>query len=131
MLGFDATNVDQASITARLQSDPNAFLVLLLVLLTCLIPAIYFAFCWMFAVPLIVDKRMNFWPAMQLSRRKVLQHPWRISVVSVVAGILGIAGVVGFLICVFLTLPLYFLVMLYLYEDMFNEPRKPGTPQTD
>lgn len=106
-------------------ADPQKIRVFLLVLMACAIPAVYFGFCWMFAIPLIVDKGMAFWPAMRLSRSKVLQHPWRISVLLAIAGILGFCGVLGFGFGLVLTLPLYFLLELYLYEDMFNQPR-PG-----
>ena len=102
--------------------DPQKIMVWLLVFLTCSMPAVYFAFCWMFAIPLIVDKRMHFWSAMQLSRRKILQHPWKVAVVSVVAGLLGYVGFIACCIGIYFTLPLYFLTMLYLYEDMFNPP---------
>jgi len=102
-----------------LSADPQKTMVWLLVLLTCSLPVVYFSFCWMFSIPLIVDKNMNFWPAMQLSRRKVLQHPWRIAVLVLVAEILAIAGAV-------FTLPLAFLIKLALYEEIFNgEPPSP------
>ena len=114
-------------------ADPQKMMVWLLVFLACSIPAVYFSFCWMFAIPLIVDKGMAFWPAMQLSRNKVLQHPWRISVLLMVAGILGFAGVLGFGIGVVLTLPLYFLIKLFLYEDIFNNPSpsQPADPEKE
>jgi len=103
-----------------LTADPQKTLVWLLVLLTCSLPVVYFAFCWMFSIPLIVDKGMDFWPAMQLSRRKVLQHPWRIALLALVAEILGFSGALGFGIGVVFTLPLSFLIKLALYEDIFN-----------
>jgi len=115
----EAARLLQESLTAM---DPQKIMVWLLVFLTCSMPAVYFAFCWMFAIPLIVDKRMHFWSAMQLSRRKVLQHPWKVAVVSVVAGLIGYVGLVACCFGIFFTLPLYFLTMLYLYEDMFNPP---------
>ena len=101
-------------------SDPQTVMVLLLLFLACSIPAVYFAFCWMFSIPLIVDRGMDFWPAMQLSRRKVLQHPWRIGVLSVVAGLASLGGIVLLIAGVILTLPLYHLAMLHQYEVMFG-----------
>lgn len=103
-----------------LAANPEKTLVWLLVFLACSIPAVYFSFCWMFSIPLIVDKRMAFWPAMQLSRRKVLQHPWRVSLLIILAGLIGFSGILGFFICILFTIPLYSLISLYLYEDMFN-----------
>ena len=101
-------------------ADPQKTMVWLLVLLTCSLPAVYFSFCWMFSIPLIVDKGMAFWPAMQLSRRKVLQHPWRIAVLVMVAEMLGFGGLLGFGVGVIFTLPLAFLIKLALYEEIFN-----------
>ncbi|MDD5350816.1 MAG: DUF4339 domain-containing protein [Chthoniobacteraceae bacterium] len=105
--------------------DPQALMVLLVVKMACSLPAAYFSFCWVFSVPLIVDKGLPFWPAMQLSRHKVLQHPWRVSLLLVVAGLLGAMGGVFFFVGAFLTLPLYFLVTLRLYEAIFNAPLPP------
>ena len=111
-----------------LTADPQKTLVWLLVLLTCALPAIYFTLCWMFSIPLIVDKGLDFWPAMQLSRRKVLQHPWRIIVLVVVAEVLGFSGVLGFGVGLIFTLPLTLLVKLALYEEIFNRvpPSRPA-----
>jgi len=122
-----------ALVQETLSADPQKISIFLLVLLACSIPAVYFGFCWMFALPLIVDKGMAFWPAMRLSRSKVLQHPWRISVLLVVAGILGFSGVFGFGIGVIVTLPLYFLIKLFLYEDIFNNspPNQPADPEKE
>ena len=107
---------------ALVSNDPQTALVILLVILTCSIPAVYLAFCWMFSVPLIVDKGMPFWPAMRLSRAKVLQHPWRVGLLSVVAGVFGFSGALGFGIGMLFTLPIYFLIKLSLYEAIFNNP---------
>ena len=120
MMGFDLQDLQSEAALAKFAADPQASLVLALVFLTGMIPAVYFSFCWMFSIPLIVDKRMDFWPAMQLSRHKVLQHPWRVSWLVIVAGLLGFSGILGFVIGIFFTLPLYSLIFLYLYEDMFN-----------
>ena len=40
--------------------------------------AIYYWVSWTFAMPLIVDKRIDFWPAMKLSRRVVSLHWWQV-----------------------------------------------------
>jgi len=107
--------------------DPQTSVVLLLVMMTCSLPAVYFSFCWIFSIPLIVDKGMPFWPAM--SRRKVLQHPLRVSLLVMVAGILSVLGGFFFFVGGFLTLPLYFLITLYLYETIFNAPTQPAAKE--
>jgi hypothetical protein len=40
----------------------------------CLLPGIYLAVAWTFAVPLVVDKQLRFWDAMELSRKVVTRH---------------------------------------------------------
>ena len=35
----------------------------------CLLPGIYLWVAWTFSLPLVIDKRLDFWPAMELSRR--------------------------------------------------------------
>ena len=85
----------------------------------------------MFSIPLIVDKDLAFWPAMKLSRAKVLQHPWRIGVLAVCAGVLGTLGILGFFIGIIFTLPLNYLVMLALYEEIFNPPTSIEPPKPE
>ncbi len=41
----------------------------------CILPWIYLTVAWVFAVPLVADKRLEFWPAMELSR-KVVSKVW-------------------------------------------------------
>lgn len=139
VLGVDPTpalNAARNGTFTGLAIDPQTAMVLLLVLLACVIPAFYFTFCWMFSIPLIIDRGLPFWPAMQLSRRKVLQHPWRIGVLAAVAGLLSAAGLVFLGVGVILTAPLYPLITLQLYEEMFaampsrpSQPTEPGEPE--
>jgi hypothetical protein len=44
-------------------------------LLACFLPGIYLAVAWEFSFVLVVDKRLEFWPAMELSR-KVITRYW-------------------------------------------------------
>lgn len=41
----------------------------------CFIPGVYLFVAWIFAVPLVIDKRLEFWSAMELSR-KVVTRVW-------------------------------------------------------
>ncbi|XHR28421.1 MAG: GYF domain-containing protein [Chthoniobacteraceae bacterium] len=133
MLGVDpeaAINAARNGAFEAITTDPQTAMVLLLVLMTCSIPAVYFVYCWMFSVPLIIDKGLPFWPAMQLSRRKVLRHPWKVGILSTVAGLVAASGLLLLGIGFILTAPLYTLIMLALYEEIFRtEPPNPGEPQ--
>jgi hypothetical protein len=41
----------------------------------CVLPGIYFMIAWIFGVPLVVDKKLEFWSALELSR-KVVTRVW-------------------------------------------------------
>ena len=42
--------------------------------LFCIIPGIYLTVAWKFALPLVIDKNMDFWPAMETSRRAITRN---------------------------------------------------------
>ena len=48
------------------------------VFLICLIPTIYLQVRWVFTLPLIIDKQMNFWTAMKTSWKMVGKHWWQV-----------------------------------------------------
>lgn len=85
----------------------------------CLIPGIYLAVAWSFALPLIIDRQMGFWEAMELSRTTVYKHWWSIAWLLLVCGLINIGGALLCCIGVFFTLPLTGLAVVYAYEDAF------------
>ena len=95
----------------------------------CIVPGIYLTVAWMFVIPLVVDKRMDFWPAMEVSLR-VIQRNWFL---FFLLGILNILVVMlGFLaLCVgiYVALPITIGAVAYAYEDVFGaEPPAPPKP---
>lgn len=78
------------------------------------------AACLMFALFLIVDKKMDFWPASMESFNLVKTDFWPFLGLSLVAGILGYIGIILFGIGVFLTLPIYFCVVTVAYRKVFG-----------
>ena len=86
----------------------------------CVIPGIYLAVAWCFALPLVMDKRMSFGDAMELSRKTIYQTWWSALWLLVVCGLINLGG--GLLCCVgiFFTLPLTGLAMMYAYNDVFG-----------
>ena len=90
----------------------------------CVIPGIYLAIAWAFALPLVVDKKMDFWEAMQLSMRKVNENFVPVLLVILVLyaiNSLGSSVALGFLI----TQPLMVLGINVAYEKLFG-PLQPG-----
>jgi uncharacterized membrane protein len=93
-----------------------------------LVPSVYLSVSWFFVLPLIIDKRLDFWPAMQLSRTVVGQHWWTMLLVSILIGILSS---VGFLLCcigLFFTVPLGLAFAMCCYEKMFSLPINAAPP---
>jgi hypothetical protein len=91
-------------------------------LLLCLAPGIYLIVAWVFAWPLAIDRRMDFWPAMELSRKTVHKQWWQFFGLFL-AYLLAI--VVGALACgvgVFITAAVATGAIAYAYEDIFSKP---------
>lgn len=90
--------------------------------------AVYVTTLWTHSLLLIVDKRMNFWPAMQLSR-KLVSKSWGMTFLFIlVAGIISGAGAIACLIGLIVTVPLYFAMKAYFYDDNFRDFQpSPGT----
>jgi uncharacterized membrane protein len=89
-------------------------------LILCILPGIYLAVGYMFALPLVIDKKMEFWTAMEVSRRVVHKHWWSALALAIVLGLVAFAG---FLLCgigALITIPLSTAAYLYVYEDLFG-----------
>jgi hypothetical protein len=50
----------------------------------CLVPGIYLAVAYVFAAALAADKRMEFWPALELSRKVVTRHWFSVAVLLLI-----------------------------------------------
>jgi uncharacterized membrane protein len=89
-------------------------------LILCILPGIYLAVGYIFALPLVVDKKMEFWTAMEVSRRVVHEHWWSMFALVIVLGLVVLAG---FLLCVIgaaITIPIASAALMYVYEDLFG-----------
>jgi len=95
-------------------------ILVLLGILLCVIPGIYLSVAWYFAMPLIIDRRMNFWAAMELSRKMVNKHWFMIFAFLIVYVLLIIAGLIACCIGIFVTMPIGFAALMYAYETIFS-----------
>jgi len=108
--------------------DPKAIIhifetqlpVVLTVFLICLIPALYLKISWAFTLPLIIDKQMDFWPAMQLSRQRVSKHWWLVFGLFILVGLLNVVGVLLCCLGVLFTAPIGLGALMYAYETIFS-----------
>ncbi len=85
----------------------------------CVLPGIYLAVGYAFALPLVIDRKLEFWTAMEVSRRVV--HPQWFSIFGlvIVAGLIGALGLLACGIGVFVTIPVATAGIAYAYEDLF------------
>jgi len=90
------------------------------------IPGIYLAVAWVFTALLIIDQKLEFWTAMEISRRVVTAQWWRMFGLMIVAGILGAFGAVVFIVGLFFTIPITIGSIVVAYETLCNPPAKTG-----
>jgi hypothetical protein len=87
------------------------------------LPGIYMAVAWMFALSLVVDKQLDFWVAMEFSRKVVSKHWWKFFGFWLVLILLNLAGVLACGIGVFITAPVSFAAVAFAYQDIFGLAR--------
>ena len=83
-------------------------------------PAIYLAVSWVFSPPLIVDKRLDFWPAMELSRKAAAEHFFGVFALLLVCGLIVMAGSLALCVGIFFAAPVAFGAIAIAYDDLFG-----------
>jgi predicted Ser/Thr protein kinase len=90
-----------------------------------ILPGIYLSVAWFFTLPLVIDKRLEFWPAMRISRRVITRHWWRFLGFLLVLLCFNLAGALACGIGLAYTVPTSFAALMYAYEDIINGPGLP------
>jgi uncharacterized membrane protein len=88
--------------------------------LVLLVPVLYLSVVWMFSLPLVIDKGLAFWPAMETSRKVVNQHWWSVFGLLIVIGLINLAGLLLCCVGLFLSFPLALAAMMCAYETLFS-----------
>lgn len=89
-------------------------------LLLLVLPGIYLAVGYAFVIPLIIDRGMPVWEAMELSRTTVHRHWFQTFGLLLAAGLLLVASALLFGVGLVLTLPLCTAAIMFAYEDLFG-----------
>jgi len=97
-----------------------ATLLMVLGFLCLILPGIYLWVAWTFTLPLIVDRRLDFWSAMEVSRKMVTRHWWKLLGLVLVLALLKYAGLLVFCLGIFITGPIALAALMYAYEDIFG-----------
>ena len=87
----------------------------------CLAPGIYLLVAWHLFTPLLIlDKGLDFWQALECSRRVVTRHWWTCGGLFLLAVLAVAAGLLACLVGVLVTLPLATAAVVVAYEDVFG-----------
>jgi len=77
----------------------------------------------------VIDRQLDFWPAMRLSRKVISKHWWKFFGFVLTMAAFNLAGVamccLGFLV----TFPISLAALMYAYEDIFSGSRA-GAPDS-
>lgn len=103
----------------------SAFVSVLPILLICMIPVTYLSVNWLFALPLIIDRELDFGTAMKASWKMVHKHWWHVFGLVVVTGLLNVAGFFACCVGLLFTAPVGIAALMFAYETIFSEEQAP------
>ena len=99
---------------------------ILIGLMLLVLPGIYVTVAYLFAPYIIVDKNIDFWPAMEISRRKVNRHWFGMAAFCVVLLAINTVACIPLFIGLFVTIPWTIYALTIAYEDIFKEDSSSG-----
>jgi predicted Ser/Thr protein kinase len=94
----------------------------------CILPGIYLAVAWIFTLPLVIDKGLDFWPAMKLSRKVVAKHWWKLFGFAIILLLTRLAGFFALIVGLFIATPFVTASLMYAYEDLFGTTGRRAMP---
>ena len=97
-------------------------------LLLIYLPIIYLSTCWIFSLPLIVDKRIGFWQAMETSRKAVNKHWFMVFFYLMVGGVILTVGALLCGIGLLFATPVFAAMMATAYCHIFDARHSPAQP---
>lgn len=115
------TGIPVAIMVSHEEAHIALILLALVGVIVFLVPVIYLSTSWMFTLPLIMDKGLDFWKAMQTSRKVVGRHWWSVFGLLLLVGLLNLGGLLVCCIGIFLSFPLTMAAVCFAYETLFSE----------
>lgn len=86
-----------------------------------IIPGIYLAVSYSFAIPLIVDQNLDFWEAMETSRKTVSKCWGSVFALLILNGLVALLGILCFGVGIFVALPVIMCSRTYAYTQLFQK----------
>jgi hypothetical protein len=102
------------------RSEGASLLLSLVGVLLILPPAIYLGVSWIFSPLLIIDKRLDFWPAMELSRKVAAKHFLGVFALLLICGLIMMGGALALCVGLFVAAPIAFGAIAIAYDELFG-----------
>lgn len=84
----------------------------------CIIPGILVIFMYSFAYLFVLDRKMDFWQAMEASRKLYFANFWSLSILFIVQGLFNFAGTLACYVGVFFTFPVTVIMTIVAYRRL-------------
>lgn len=75
---------------------------------------------WVFTFPLVIDKGLGFWQAMELSRKTVLRRFWAVLGLLLICGLIAVAGILALVVGIFVAMPVCVATIAAAYDELFG-----------
>ncbi len=117
MLGRGFRNILQLFLAVLLMSILSGIGYVLFVL-----PGIYLSVAWSMTIPLLVDQRLGIWEAMEISRKTVTRHWFKVFVLMmIIMPVLVAVSAIPFGIGLIWTIPMSFILTGVIYQALYGE----------
>ena len=90
----------------------------------CIIPGILVAALYLLAPAFIAAQKLDFWEAMEASRKRITPHLFEMSVFVLLLLLINLAGVLLCGIGIFISIPLSFAAVAVAYDDLVGVQKK-------
>ncbi len=95
-------------------------LLIYLGMLLLIIPGLYLAVAYMLAVPLVVERGLSPWQAMEVSRKAISQHWFKVFGLFLLLGLITLVSIIPLGIGLVWSIPLFVIAMGVLYRTIFG-----------
>lgn len=85
-----------------------------------ILPGIFLWGCYIFAYIIALDKRVDFWSAMEQSRKFGFENKKDIFIFALILGVINLIGAIPFGLGLIITVPLTVCIVAEAYEDLFG-----------
>lgn len=87
-------------------------------ILLLVLPGIYLALAYGFTYMYIVDRQLDFWPAMEASRKTITAHFWQYLVLALLFLVICLLGAIPFGLGLLVAMPLCMAAQYCVYRDL-------------